>query len=228
MKILVAEDDPGARQLLKKFLTARSFEVIDAPDGSAALYRFAAADPDLVLLDINMPGLDGWSVLRQIRSMSDVPVIMLTVRDDARDKVRGLTEGADDYVTKPFDLAEIEARIHAVMRRVGATSAPAWRQVGALTIDDEAKEVRVNGEPVRLSPTEYRLMCVLASRPGKVFSNEDIIEAVWPDQSDVKTAEDVKQYIYLLRNKIEPHPEQPSLIQTVRGFGYKLARPGEG
>src|SRR5690606_22487088 len=134
MKILVAEDDPGARQLLKKFLTARSFEVIDAADGTSALYRFASADPDLVPLDINMPGLDGWSVLPQIRSMSDVPVIMLTVRDDARDKVRGLTEGADDYVTKPFDLAEIEARIRAIMRRAGTGSAPACRQVGPLAI----------------------------------------------------------------------------------------------
>lgn len=228
MRILVAEDDPAARLLLKKFLTARSFQVVDAADGHEALLRFASSEPDLVLLDINMPQMDGWSVLRQIRSMGDVPVIILTVRDDAQDKVKGLMEGADDYVTKPFDLREVEARIRAIMRRTGHTAAPGIRQIGPLTIDDEAKEVRVNDRLVKLSPTEYKLIWLLASRPGKVFSPEEIVEALWPDQKELKTAEDVKQYVYLLRGKLQREDERRGLIQTVRGFGYKLCAGDDG
>ncbi len=201
-------------------MTAKGFEVIDESDGARALHSFVAHDPDMVLLDVEMPEMDGWQVLDEIRSMGDTPVIILTVNDATSDKVRGLRQGADDYVIKPFDLAEIEARIHAVMRR--GTHKASYLRCGPISIDDEAKEVRIDGEPVRLSPKEYDLLRLLASRPGRVFSNNEILHAVWPDRADEGTYEDVKKYIYFLRGKVEPDPENPRFIHTARGFGYKL------
>lgn len=194
--------------------------MIDEPDGAKALHSFVAHEPDIVLLDVNMPEMDGWEVLSEVRSMSTTPVIMLTVNDTTSDKVKGLSQGADDYVTKPFDLAEIEARIQAVTRR-GAHET-SYLRCGPITIDDDAKEVRISGEPVSLSPKEYDLLRLLASRPGRVFSTAEILQAVWPDRADEGTSEDVKKYIYFLRGKVEADPEKPELIQTARGFGYKL------
>ncbi|MFS8543691.1 MAG: response regulator transcription factor [Limnochordales bacterium] len=221
-KILIAEDDPSALRLLSKFLTAKGFHTLTAADGREALHAFLTHDPDLVLLDVNMPHMDGWSVLREIRSMSAVPVIMLTIRNSTDDKVRGLTEGADDYVTKPFDLKEIDARIRAVMRRARVREDGPVLTAGPLVVDDEAKEVRLNGRVLSLSPKEYELLRLLASKPGRVFSTQEILQAVWPERALEGSAEDVKKYIYFLRNKLEAEGEDPGLIQTVRGFGYKL------
>jgi len=151
-----------------------------------------------------------------------VPVIMLTIRNSTDDKVRGLTEGADDYVTKPFDLKEIDARIQAVLRRARAQTGGAVIAVGPLVVDDEAKEVRLNGRPVALSPKEYELLRLLASRPGRVFSTQEILQAVWPERVHEGSAEDVKKYIYFLRSKLGDDRDGNGLIQTVRGFGYKL------
>jgi DNA-binding response OmpR family regulator len=219
MRILIAEDDPGGRELLCRFLKSQGHEVITAANGTEALERFAADGADLLLLDVMMPGLDGWAVLEEIREQSAVPVIMVTVKDSTEDKVRGLQLGADDYIAKPFDLRELEARIAAVMRR----SAPGPRiELEELLIDDERKEVRVRGEPVELSPKEYDLLRLLSSRPGKVFSHREILEKIWTGSS-FASSEDVKKYVYLLRNKIEENPEEPRLVLTVRGFGYKLA-----
>lgn len=219
MKILIAEDDPKSLALLVKFLEAKGHEIIGARDGREALEKFSKESPDLVLLDVMMPQLDGWSVLEEIRKRGDTPVIMVTVRDSTEDKVHGFSVGADDYITKPFDLREVEARIEAVMRRY---KAPASRiELGPIVIDDEKKEVSVYGHLVELSPKEYELLAFLASKPGKVFSQEEIIRNVWAE-SPYASAEDVKKYIYLLRGKIEKNPESPKLIITVRGFGYKL------
>ncbi len=229
-RILIAEDDPKSRALLEKFLAAKGHTVIPAADGREALERFFAEEPDLVLLDVMMPRIDGWRVLKAIRAQGDTPVILVTVKDATEDKVHGLSLGADDYITKPFDLREVEARIEAVMRRAQAhaqsqagagSSLPARVEVGPVTIDDEAKEVTVYGRRVELSPKEYELLKFLASKPGRVFSHEEILKNVWPE-SPYAGAEDVKKYIYLLRNKIERNPEKPELIVTVRGFGYKL------
>lgn len=218
MRILIAEDDSGSRELLRRFLNSHGHEVIAVANGTEALERFTEGGADLLLLDVMMPRLDGWAVLEEVRQESDVPVIMVTVKDATDDKVRGLQVGADDYVTKPFDLQELEARIEAVMRRF----APGPRiELGELLIDDERKEVRVRGEPAELSPKEYDLLRLLASRPGKVFSHREILEKIWSGSS-FATSEDVKKYIYLLRNKIEGNPEEPRLVLTVRGFGYKL------
>lgn len=227
MKILIAEDDPGSRRLLEKYLTAKGFDVMTAADGSEALHQFVAADPDMVLLDVNMPEMDGWAVLEEIREMSRIPVIMLTVRGSTADKVKGLSAGADDYVAKPFDLKEIEARIHAISRRTGsAERKDALIRVGELTIDDEAKEVKLGDDVVSLSPKEYELLHLLASRPGRVFSTKEILENVWSERIDSGCPEDVKKYIYYLRGKLECDPEHPSCIETVRGFGYKLVGHG--
>ncbi len=224
-RILIAEDDPKSRALLEKFLAAKGHTVIPAADGREALERFFAEEPDLVLLDVMMPRIDGWRVLKAIRAQGDTPVILVTVKDATEDKVHGLSLGADDYITKPFDLREVEARIEAVMRRAQAhaqAQSQAGRvEVGPVAIDDEAKEVTVYGKRVELSPKEYELLKFLASKPGRVFSHEEILKNVWPE-SPYAGAEDVKKYIYLLRNKIERNPEKPELIVTVRGFGYKL------
>jgi len=221
MKILVAEDDVNSRQLLKKFLIAKQFQVAEAADGAEALTQFEREQPDMVLLDVMMPKLDGWTVLERIREQSDVPVIMLTAKDTTEDKVRGLSSGVDDYITKPFDLLEVVARIEAVSRRYqGEPSAVI--QLKDIDIDDEQKRVSVRGEPVELSPKEYDLLKLMASKPGKVFSHQEVLDVIWAD-SHFASSEDVKKYIYLLRNKIERDAENPELVLTVRGFGYKLA-----
>lgn len=219
MRLLIAEDDAGSRELLRRFLESRGHEVIAVANGAEVLEQFEAGGADLLLLDVMMPRLDGWAVLEEIRQRSSVPVIMVTVKDSTEEKIKGLQLGADDYVTKPFDLRELEARIAAVMRRVAPGP---LIELGPLRIDDEKKEVRIQGRPVELSPKEYDLLRLLASRPGKVFSHREILGKIWTG-SDFASSEDVKKYIYLLRNKIEEDPEQPKIILTSRGFGYKLA-----
>ncbi len=219
MKILIAEDDSKSLALIRKYLEAKSHVVMAARDGREALERFSQENPDIVLLDVMMPKMDGWGVLEEIRKTSNTPVIMVTVKDSTEDKVRGLSSGVDDYITKPFDLREVEARIEAVMRRY--KSAVSQLEIGSLLIDDEKKQVTIEGRPIELSPKEYDLLLFLASKPGRVFSQEEILQNVWA-ASTYAGAEDVKKYIYLLRNKIEKNPEDPQIILTVRGFGYKL------
>lgn len=219
MRILIAEDDPNSLHLLKKYLESKGHQVIGALNGQEALEKCAEQKPEVLLLDVMMPKLDGWAVLQKLReSGAKTPVIMVTAKDSTDDKVRGFSTGADDYITKPFDLREVEARLEAVMRRVSQSP---YIQLGSLQIDDERKEVRLQGQTIELSPKEYDLLKLLASRPGKVFSHREIIEAIWQD-NPYASSEDVKKYIYLLRNKIEKDVEDPKIILTVRGFGYKL------
>lgn len=225
-RILIADDDDDARRLVAKYLTLKGFFVSTAEDGSEACRRIFTEEPDLVLLDVNMPELDGWSVLHEIRQTSPVPVIMLTVLDSAHDKVKGLAEGADDYITKPFDLKELEARIRAVLRRAAPQERRDVQTIGRLTIDDKAKEVRFNDIVINLSPKEYDLLRLLASAPGRVFSTREILRAVWPERLDESGPEDVKKYVYYLRNKLRTLPSRGPIIRTVRGFGYKLDEDG--
>ncbi|OFX34192.1 MAG: hypothetical protein A2Z07_03425 [Armatimonadetes bacterium RBG_16_67_12] len=233
MKILVVEDDARSRDLLVKYLNAKGHEATGVDDGRRALEAATASDLGLVLLDVNLPGMDGWGVLEKLRTFSSVPVIMVTVRDAPQEKVAGLDLGADDYMTKPFDLRELDARIAAVMRRyqagspgpAGSPGVPGSAGVirkGDVVIDDERKQVMVRGRPVPLSPKEFELLRLLASRPGKVFSTEEILAVVWPDRG-AAAAEDVKKYIHMLRNKIERDPSEPQIIVTARGFGYRFA-----
>ena len=223
MRILVAEDDLNSLNLLRKFLEAKSYQVITASNGQEALDRFTEHKPDMILLDVMMPKLDGWSVLQKIRETANTPVIMVTAKDSTDDKVRGLSTGADDYITKPFDLREVEVRVNAVMRRISKSP---FMNIGQLEIDDERKEVRLHGKRIELSPKEYDLLKLLTSKPGRVFSHREIIDSIWSD-SQFASSEDVKKYIYLLRNKIEEDPDDPKFILTVRGFGYKLGTANE-
>jgi len=225
MKILVVDDDPDVVRLLKYFLEAKGRQIQTASNGAEALELFQREQPDLVILDVVMPGMDGWAVLQKIREFSQVPVLMLTGKDAPTDKAKGLLSGADDYIAKPFDLAELEARIVAVMRRYKAPSRPSVLRVGELEIDDSVKQVKLKGRTVSLSPKEYELLKLLASEPGRVFSHREIIAEVWQNKPFI-TSSDVTKYIYLLREKLEDDPENPKYILTVRGFGYKLADAG--
>lgn len=224
MKILIAEDDEQARDVLESYLAAKGHTVCCAADGLEALERFKSESPDVVLLDITMPKLDGWEVLEALRAQSTVPVLMVTARDTTDDVVKGLSGGVDDYIVKPFKLREVEARIEAVLRRVDSFEAPKKLSLGALSIDDARKQVFVDGQRVDLSPKEYELLKLLASRPGHVFSDEQIIRHVWPEGS-LAAPTDVKRYIHLLRRKVEPDPQHPVYVKTVRGFGYSLEVP---
>jgi len=223
MRILVVDDDIDIRNLLKRVLDTKEREILTAEDGRDALEQFGSHDVDLVILDIGLPELDGWGVLQKIRDTSDVPVIMLTAKDSPSETSRGLLLGADDYIAKPFDLAVLEARITAVMRRVESRTdvTPQAISIGALTIDNDRKTVHVSGAEVGLTPTEFQLLCLLASRPGHVFSASDIIRDVRHEKRYV-TAADVTKYVYLLRKKLGDDPEKPKLIENVRGFGYRL------
>lgn len=224
MKILIVEDDEHARDVLESYLAAKGYTVTCAVDGLEALQHFKSNPPDVVLLDITMPKLDGWDVLEVLRAKSTVPVIMVTARDTTDDVVKGLVSGVDDYIVKPFKLREVEARIQAVLRRVDSFEPEKKVSLGALSIDDARKQVFVNEERIDLSPKEYDLLKLLASKPGHVFSDEQIIRRVWPEGSLAATS-DVKRYIHLLRQKIEPDPQQPAYVKTIRGFGYSLEIP---
>lgn len=228
LHVLIAEDDPSSAALLAKYLTATGYQTTIATDGRDVVTKTVQIEPDIILLDVEMPERDGWQALQEIRSISDVPVIMVTVRSDTADKVRGLQEGADDYVTKPFDLKEIEARIGAVLRRRHSKRESSQRDVihvGQLTIDHRTKIISLGSEQLQLSPKEYTLLRLLCSEPNTVFETETISQTVWPEREDA-TAEDVKTYVYLLRNKLAEASERTQIpaptIENVRGFGYTI------
>lgn len=230
VRVLITEDDPASAALLTKYLSATGYETFHAVDGRDVVTKTIQVEPDVILLDVEMPERDGWEALAEIRAISEVPVIMVTVRSSTSDKVRGLEAGADDYVTKPFDLKEIEARIRAVLRRrrtrsgIGESDNSVFR-VGALMINDRTKEVLLQGYPLRLSPKEYALLYLLSSRPETVVETDHICRVVWPERDDT-TAEDVKTYVYLLRTKLAKASKKADvpapLIENVRGFGYRI------
>lgn len=217
MRILICEDEPDIITILSSSLIAEGYDVSSASTGEELIGMFAGSPPDLVLLDVKLPGMNGWKVLDWIRTRSNCPVIMLTAYGRMADKVRGLSRGADDYITKPFKLVEVKARIEAVLRR----SSPVGEQP-SLEIDDARKVIILRGKEVALSPKEYALVSLLASEPGRVFSRQEILSCLWPDNR-YATFQDVQKYVYLLRKRLEEDPSQPKFILTVRGFGYRLA-----
>jgi len=217
MRILAIEDESDILEILRSFLTTQGYEVTATSSGTEGLRQFTEVEPDLVLLDVILPGKNGWEVLKEIRTQSDTPVIMLTALGRIDDKVKGLSQGADDYIKKPFDLEEMKARIEAVLRRYKTQ----LKRVG-LSIDDARKQVWVRGETVSLSPKEYSLLKLLSSKPGKVFSSQEILAYLWP-KSTYATSQDVQKYAYLLRKKLEEDPAHPKIVLTMRGFGYRLA-----
>jgi two-component system OmpR family response regulator len=226
-RLLVVDDEPNIVELLSASLRFSGFEVHTATDGHQALRQAAALAPDLVVLDVMMPGLDGFEVVRRMRQDGvHAPVLFLTARDAVEDRVTGLTLGADDYVTKPFSLEEVLARIRAILRRAGlAAEAGTERLVFAdIELDEDGHEVFKAGRPVDLSPTEFKLLRYLMANPGRVLSKAQILDHVWHyDFGGEATV--VESYVSYLRRKVDT--SQPRLLHTVRGVGYVLRVPRE-
>jgi len=221
--VLVVDDEPHIRTVLRGYLQADGFEVAEAADGAAALAAMHDQPPDLVLLDVMMPGIDGLEVLRQLRTFSDVYVILVTARAEEVDKLVGLGVGADDYVTKPFSPREVTARVKAVLRRDRGVRTPeeGTLRFDGLTIDPAGREVVVNRTPVILSSLEFDLLAALASAPGRVFSRAQLLERVWGyDFYGDERVVDV--HIRSLRARLGDPASDPRLIATVRGAGYKF------
>ncbi|MGE5290911.1 MAG: response regulator [Micromonosporaceae bacterium] len=223
-RVLVVDDEPHIRAVLRGYLEADGFAVSEAADGEAAVRQLHQDAPDLVLLDVMLPGIDGLEVLRQVRTFSDVYVILVTARAEEVDKLVGLGVGADDYVTKPFSPREVAARVKAVLRRdrgVRDAGAAVLRFEG-LTVDCDAREVRVDGSTVALSALEFDLLAALADTPGRVFSRRQLLERVWGyDFFGDERVVDV--HIRSLRARLGDDAANPRLIATVRGVGYKFA-----
>jgi len=230
-KVLIVEDDNDLVRLLKYNLEKEGFKVSYATDGAVALAEARRDPPDLVILDLMLPGLDGLEVCRQLRRIdrfTRTPVLILSARNEEADRVVGLEVGADDYVTKPFSTREVIARVRALLRR--NEPAPPQRsklQRGNLVIDPTAHIVSVEGRPVELSALEFRLLHYMALNPGRVFSREQLLDIVWGNDRSV-TPRSVDVYIRRIREKIEPKPEQPAYVQTVHGVGYRFGTNGEG
>ena len=225
-KILVVEDSEDVLRAISLVLKDAGFEPVEARDGRVALKVLFEARPDCVVLDINLPELDGWKVLARIRDMSDVPVLMLTARHDEADKVRGLERGADDYMTKPFSNPELIARVNALLRR---SRTPAMAQPveiisdGPLTIDPAKHTALVGGEPVALTSREFNLLCTLAQHRGQVLSPAQLLDIVWKDSTGT-SPDRVKFVVYRLRQKLEAAGLGRTVIEAVRGVGYRYTR----
>jgi DNA-binding response OmpR family regulator len=219
-RILVVEDDHDIALGISTVLTRDGFEVAGAADGKQGLRAFHATRPDLVILDIGLPALDGWGVLERIRDLSDVPVLILTAHGQETDKVRGLTGGADDYLTKPFGNRELAARVQTLLRRPRATQQAEVYDDGVVQVDFGSHQASVNGTPVALTPTEYRLLIAFVRHAGQILTPDQLLHLAWNDPSGVGP-ERVKFTVMRLRRKLG----QASSIEAVRGFGYRYLPP---
>ena len=227
-RVLVVDDESDIRGLVRALLERAGHEVLEAADGQEALRSFYSQRPDLVLLDVSMPLLDGWGTLDRIRELSDVPVLMLTARAEELDKVRGLREGADDYVTKPFGRQELLARVEAQLRR----SRPQRKELetyddGFVAIEVAQRAVRVAGDEVPMTPLEFKLLLTFVRHPNQVLSHEQLLELVWGDERS-GARDQVKLYVGYLRRKLGAGTADDSPIETVRGFGYRYRLPRAG
>lgn len=226
MKVLVVEDDLALSDVLAFTLRHAGFETVTAHDGLAGLDAWRAEQPDLIVLDLNLPKLDGLAVCRRIRAEAQTPIVMLTVRSGENEVVQGLEQGADDYIVKPFSPRELVARIRAVARRSGQLADTGLLDVGELVLDRTRNQViRAGGEPVHLTPLESSLLAAFMLHPGRVLGSEALITAVWGIEGGDRTM--LKQLVYRLRAKIEPDPTRPRYIETVPGVGYGLIYPRE-
>jgi two-component system, OmpR family, KDP operon response regulator KdpE len=225
-KILIVDDEPQIRRVLRTTLTSQGYTVAEARTGDEALEQIRSERPDLILLDVNMPGISGLETCREIRGSSDIPIIMLTVRGTEKDKVQALDAGADDYVTKPFGSEELMARIRAGLRRAAPTeSMPAFVS-SDLKIDFEKRVVSVKGQPIRLTPKEFELLRHLVANQGKAQGHRRLLQAVWgPDYGE--ETEYLRVFINQLRKKIEPDPKHPLYIHTEPWVGYRFDPPAE-
>ena len=224
-RALVIDDDADIRSLVAELLRRAGLEVEEAPDGRAGLRALHQSPPDLVVLDVSMPELDGWATLERIRDLSDVPVIMLTARGTELERVRGLQAGADDYIVKPFGRQEFVARVHALLRRAAGREELQESYADELvTIDFAQRSVSFDGREVSLTPLEFKLLTVFVRHPRQVLSREQLLELVWGDAYGV-SGDQVKLYVGYLRKKLDPEDTDRVPIETVRGFGYRY-RPG--
>ena len=225
-KILVVDDDPAIRNLIQRFLSKQNYQVESAEDGKTALAVFEQFNPDLVILDVNLPDALGYNLCEQMQTMTKVFVLMLTSRADEADKIRGFSQGADDYLTKPFSLAELEVRVGAILKRQRSVSTVEKQRLTfeKLMIDPERREVTLNDQLIPLTALEFDLLRFLASHPGRVWRRSELIQEVW-DYEYVGDQRVVDVHIGQIRKKIEIDVTQPILIQTVRGVGYKFEAP---
>jgi two-component system, OmpR family, response regulator len=225
-KILVVDDDPAIRNLIHRFLGKKSYQMESAEDGKTAMALFEQFDPDLVILDVNLPDANGYNLCQEMQSRTNVFVLMLTSRTDEADKIKGFSQGADDYITKPFSLGELGVRVEALLRRIRERT-PAEQQClvfDKLVIDPVRREVTLNNGIVPLTALEFDLLHFLASHPGRVWRRAELIQEVW-DYEYVGDQRVVDVHIGQIRKKIEIDTTQPELIQTVRGVGYKFESP---
>lgn len=225
-KILVVDDDPAVRNLVFRFLSKQEYQVESAEDGKSALAAFEQLNPDLVVLDVNLPDANGYDLCKEMQTRTGVFVLMLTSRSDEADKIRGFTEGADDYLTKPFSLGELEVRVGAILKRQRPVTTAEQQRLSfnSLEIDPVRREVTLAQELVPLTALEFDLLHFLASHPGRVWRRAELIQKVW-DYEYVGDQRVVDVHIGQIRKKIEIDTSQPAMIQTVRGVGYKFEPP---
>ena len=225
-RILAVEDEPLVRGLIVDVLVMEGFEVFEADDALAAARLMAECRPDLVLLDLNLPGANGLDLLAHLRRDGDVPVIILTGAGSEQQRIAGLKEGADDYIVKPFSPGELVARIETVLRRTQRTEAPApaddLKSFDGLTIDSRSREVHADGKKVDLTAREFDLLAYLAASPRQVFSREQLLRQVWGSSSEWQDPATVTEHVRRVRRKIEADPDEPRWVQTVRGVGYRF------
>jgi len=225
-RVLVIDDDADIRALVAELLGRAGLSVEQAEDGRSGLRALHKTPPDLVVLDVSMPDLDGWQTLERIRDLSEVPVLMLTARGDELERVRGLQAGADDYVVKPFGRQELVARVQALLRRAGRDAAQQQERYvdDRLTIDFAQRAVTFDGEAIALTPLEFKLLGALVRHPRQVLSRDQLLELVWGNTYGV-SGDQVKLYVGYLRRKLAPKDPAGAPIETVRGFGYRY-KPG--
>lgn len=228
-KILVVDDDPSIRTLIHRFLSKQNYQMESAEDGKTAMSIFEQFNPDLVILDVNLPDATGYTLCQEMQNRTGVFVLMLTSRSDEADKIRGFSQGADDYLTKPFSLGELEVRVGAILKRQRpVTTAEQQRlEFNSLMIDPVRREVTIDGSLIALTALEFDLLHFLASNPGRVWRRAELIQKVW-DYEYVGDQRVVDVHIGQIRKKIELDTAQPALIQTVRGVGYKFEAPEDG
>ncbi len=220
--VLVVDDEPMVREVVAAYLEREGYRVAEAKDGAAALDAVAAQLPDLVVLDLMLPRVDGYEVMRRLRRRADIPVILLTARTEEPDRVLGLELGADDYVVKPFSPRELAARVRSVLRRARPRPEPVRLEFAGLTIDTGAREVLAAGAPVELTAREFDLLAFLAASPRQVFSRGQLLEQVWDSSPDYQDPSTVTVHVRRIRRKIEPDPENPRWVVTVWGVGYRF------
>ncbi len=220
-RILVVDDERQIRRVLETALPSHGYEVDSAATGFEALNRAAIFRPDLVVLDLGLPDLDGTEVIKRLREWTTVPIIVLSVREDEKDKIKALDAGADDYVTKPFSMGELLARVRVALRHAARPEAEPVLTFGDLVLDLLHRKVLLKGEEVHLTPTEYEILKYLALQAGRVVTHSQVLRAVWGPHSEAETHY-LRIYVASLRRKIEADPSQPSLIVTEPGVGYRL------